>query len=133
MTSVAGILAQYVCDRTASNVPLLVEERAKMVIASTLASAASGLDIDSARATREVAVERGGTSEATIWFARAPRLPVAQAARANAVASDAAASDDSDLRNIAHIGTIVAATALAVGERVHASGPGGHGSVGAGL
>jgi 2-methylcitrate dehydratase PrpD len=38
------------------------------------------------------------------------------------VASDAAASDDSDLRNIAHIGTILSATALAVGERMRATG-----------
>ncbi|MBV9579092.1 MAG: MmgE/PrpD family protein, partial [Chloroflexi bacterium] len=51
-----------------------------------------------------------------------PHLPADQAARANAVASDAAASDDSDLRNIAHIGTIVTATSLAIGQRTHASG-----------
>ena len=38
------------------------------------------------------------------------------------MASDAAASDDSDLRNIVHIGTAVSATALALGERTHASG-----------
>ncbi|RPI40484.1 MAG: hypothetical protein EHM59_21585, partial [Betaproteobacteria bacterium] len=35
---------------------------------------------------------------------------------------DAAASDDSDLRNIAHIGTIVSTTAIAVAERTGASG-----------
>ena len=33
------------------------------------------------------------------------RLPVIGAARANALMSDAAASDDSDLRNIVHAGT----------------------------
>ena len=43
-------------------------------------------------------------------------------ARANAVMSDAAASDDSDLRNIAHTGTTVTSTALATGERTGASG-----------
>ncbi len=93
-----------------------------MVIASTLASAAMGVEIDSARMIRELAVERGGVGEARTWFTSAPKLPVAQAARANAVASDAAASDDSDLRNIAHIGTIVSATSLAVGERLGARG-----------
>ena len=36
--------------------------------------------------------------------------------------SDAAASDDSDLRNVAHIGTCLTATALAVGERAGATG-----------
>ncbi len=36
--------------------------------------------------------------------------------------SDAAASDDSDLRNIVHAGTPLTATALAVAERTGASG-----------
>ncbi len=122
MTSVAGTLAQFVCDRSADDLPALVLERAKMVVASTVASAAAGVDIDSARSIRELAVERGGAAEAGIWFVAAPKLPVAHVARANAVASDAAASDDSDLRNIAHIGTIVSATSVAVGERTHARG-----------
>jgi len=50
-------------------------------------------------------------------------LPMAETARVNAVASDAAASDDSDLRNIVHAGTTLAATTLAVGERTGAGGP----------
>jgi 2-methylcitrate dehydratase PrpD len=37
--------------------------------------------------------------------------------------SDAAASDDSDLRNVAHTGTTLAATGLAIGERTGATGP----------
>ena len=41
-------------------------------------------------------------SEATLWFGGAEKLPVAAAARVNALTSDAAASDDSDLRNIVH-------------------------------
>src|SRR5947199_86260 len=44
------------------------------------------------------------------------------AARVNAVMSDAAASDDSDLRSIAHIGTIVSTTAIAMAERTGAGG-----------
>jgi 2-methylcitrate dehydratase PrpD len=40
----------------------------------------------------------------------------------NAVMSDAAASDDSDLRSIAHIGTIVSTTAIAMAERTGAGG-----------
>ena len=40
----------------------------------------------------------------------------------NAIASDAAASDDSDLRQIAHIGTIISATSIAVAERLGKSG-----------
>ena len=43
-------------------------------------------------------------------------------ARVNAVASDAAASDDSDLRSIAHIGTIVSTVSLALGQQLESRG-----------
>jgi 2-methylcitrate dehydratase PrpD len=51
-----------------------------------------------------------------------PKLPVAEVARANAMFSDAAASDDSDLRNIVHAGTPLTATSLAFAERIGANG-----------
>ena len=60
--------------------------------------------------------------EASIWFDTCPKLPVAEAARVNAVMSDAAASDDSDLRNIVHGGTTLGSTSLAMAERTGASG-----------
>src|SRR5690606_16761741 len=59
--------------------------------------------------------------QASAWFL-GKRLPVSTAARVNAVASDAAASDDSDLRSIAHIGTIISTAAVALGERTGKSG-----------
>src|SRR6185503_12564361 len=71
---------------------------------------------------RALELERGGKPEATLWFGAAEKLPVAAAARVNAVMSDAAASDDSDLRNIVHAGTTACATSLAVGEKTGASG-----------
>src|SRR5262249_52275983 len=96
-------------------------EHAKMLIASTLASAAPGSLIDSARIVRDIAKERGGKPEATVWFDGA-KLPLDQVARVNAMLSDAAASDDSDLRNVAHTGTTLVATGLAIGERSGATG-----------
>ena len=57
-----------------------------------------------------------------MWFDGEGALPVAEAARVNAVMSDAAACDDSDLRSIAHIGTIVSTTAIAMAERSCAGG-----------
>src|SRR5262245_13708663 len=92
-----------------------------MAIASTIASAAMGADIVSSRIIRELARERAGIPEATVWF-DGDALPVAEAARVNAVMSDAAASDDSDLRSIAHIGTIVSTTAIAMAEPTGAGG-----------
>ena len=43
-------------------------KHAKMIIASTLASAAPGSHIASARIIRELSIERGGRPEATVWF-----------------------------------------------------------------
>lgn len=93
-----------------------------MLIASTLASASCGRDISSAAVIRKLSQERGGAPEASIWFDGGSKLPAISAARANAVMSDAAASDDSDLRNITHAGTPLTATTLAMAERTGANG-----------
>lgn len=114
-------LAEFAADTPIAAIPASALERAKMSLASTIASAAMGHDIESARIIREVALDDAGSSLAGIWFT-ASRLPLAAAARVNAVASDAAASDDSDLRSIAHIGTIASTTAVAVAERADATG-----------
>ncbi|RYF57829.1 MAG: hypothetical protein EOO27_14400, partial [Comamonadaceae bacterium] len=114
-------LAQYVVGTTSQSLPAEALERAKMSLASTLASAAMGYRIPSATIIRELEVADGGTPTATVWF-DAAKLPLSRAVRINAVASDAAASDDSDLRSIAHIGTIVSTVAIAMGEREGSSG-----------
>src|SRR5205807_6878931 len=104
-----------------TDLPPKAVEHARMIIASTLASAGPGSLIDSARIVRELAKERGGKPEATVWFDGA-KLPLDQAARVNAMLSDAAASDDSDLRNVAHTGTTLTSTGLAIGERIGGTG-----------
>jgi 2-methylcitrate dehydratase PrpD len=114
-------LAQFLNRTKFVELPPLALEHAKMLIASTLASAAPGSRIDSARIIRELAKEQGGKPEATIWFDGA-KLPLNEAARVNAMLSDAAASDDSDLRNVAHTGTTLAAIGLAIGELTRATG-----------
>jgi len=96
-------------------------QHAKMILASTFASAAPGSVIGSVRIIRDLAKEQGGRPESTLWFDGA-KLPLAQAARVNAMCSDAAASDDSDLRNVAHTGTCLTAAGLAIAERTGATG-----------
>jgi 2-methylcitrate dehydratase PrpD len=103
-----------------ADLPAGAVTHARMILASTLASAASGTKIESARIARNLAVEQGGAAQASVWF-DAARLPLAQAIRINAMWSDAAASDDSDLRNVAHTGTLVTAVGLGVGEWKQAS------------
>jgi len=114
-------LARILNKPVFGDLPPLAIQHAKMIVASTLASAAAGRAIGSVRIIRELAEEQGGKPEAAIWYNSA-RLPVALTARVNAMQSDASASDDSDLRNVAHTGTCLTAVGLAIGERVGTSG-----------
>jgi 2-methylcitrate dehydratase PrpD len=120
--TVAGELARFLTPLSLRDLPDHAVEHAAMLIASTLASAAYGAGIASAQMVRGLARERGGRPEASLWFDAGDRLPAADAAQANAVMSDAAASDDSDLRNIVHCGTPLTAASLAMAERTGASG-----------
>jgi len=120
--TVARSLAEFLTQVSYVDLPPQTVDHAAMLIASTIASAALGSGIASSTIIRALARERGGTPEASIWFDPGPKLPVADAAQVNAVMSDAAASDDSDLRNIVHAGTTLASTSLAMAERTGASG-----------
>jgi len=120
--TVARDFAGFLTESTYADLPEQAVDHAAMIIASTLASAACGHHIQSAAIIGELMRERGGTPEASVWFDAGPKLPVVGAARANALMSDAAASDDSDLRYIVHCGTQLTASSLAIAERTGASG-----------
>ena len=120
--TVARELADFLTSTKTEDLPPQTTRNAAMIIASTLASAACGTTVRSAQIISELAREQGGRPDATIWFGPKTKLPVAEAARVNAMLSDAAASDDSDLRNIVHAGTPLTATALALAERTGADG-----------
>src|SRR5690348_13752956 len=62
--ALAGIVSR-IAFRELPEVPV---KHAKMILASTLASAAAGRDIGSARIIRELAKEQGGKPEASLWF-----------------------------------------------------------------
>ena len=120
--TVASEIAAFVTGQSYADLPPKTIEYAEMLISSTIASASLGSTIESSRIIRALELARGGKPEATVWFGAAEKLPVAAAARVNAVMSDAAASDDSDLRNIVHAGTTACATSLAVAEKTGSSG-----------
>ncbi len=120
--TVARELADFLTPISAAEVPAQAMEHAAMLIASTIASAALGAGIESAQIVRSLAREKGGRPDAPVWFDDGPRLPLAEAAQVNAVMSDAAASDDSDLRNIVHAGTPLTATTLAIAEHTGSRG-----------
>src|SRR5438067_990118 len=115
--SAARELANFLTGVTPPDLPAQAMDHAAVLIASTLASAAMGSTLESSRIVKDMAVSLGGRARASIWFDKAgPKLPVVYAAQVNAVMSDAAASDDSDLRTIVHCGTPLVATALAAAE-----------------
>jgi 2-methylcitrate dehydratase PrpD len=114
-------LARFLCATAFRDLPPLAVEHAKMILASTLSSAAVGTTMDSAVIQRDLAKEQGGKAESNVWFSDT-KLPAALAARVNAALSDAAASDDSDIRNTAHEGTTLTAAGLALGDRARTSG-----------
>jgi len=115
-------LAEFLTRTSSSDLPRQAVKHAATLIASTIASAAMGARLESSEIIPTLARERSGSPEASAWFASGPKLPVSGAAQVNAVMSDAAASDDSDLRNIVHAGTTLVASALAMAERTAASG-----------
>jgi 2-methylcitrate dehydratase PrpD len=120
--TIARQLAEFLAATSAADLPPQAIDNAAMLIASTIASAACGTGLQSSRIIRALARERGGRPDASLWFEAGGKLPVADVAQVNAVMSDAAASDDSDLRNIIHAGTPLTATSLALAERNGASG-----------
>ncbi len=120
--TVARDLAAFLTGTSAADLPDLAIDHAAMLIASTIASAAFGSGLESAAIIRALARERGGRPDASLWFDTGPKLPMADVAQANAVTSDAAACDDSDLRNIVHCGTPLTAVTLAIAERTGAGG-----------
>jgi 2-methylcitrate dehydratase PrpD len=120
--TIARSLAEFIVETDFDDLPVQTTEHAAMMIASTLASAAVGYGITSTKIIRNLEKERGGVADSTVWFDGGTRLPVIGAARSNALASDAAASDDSDLRNITHAGTPMTSATLAVAEKNGATG-----------
>ena len=120
--TVARQLADSLTATTTADLPSQAMDHAAMLIASTIASAACGTQLESARIIRALARDHGGRPDASLWFGTGGKLPIADAAQANAVMSDAAASDDSDLRNIIHAGTPLTATSLAIAECNGANG-----------
>ncbi len=119
--ALAQALAQLFHAVKFSNLSPTAVKHGKMILASTLASAAAGTKMESAKIIKGLAKENGGAPQASIWF-DGTKLPLTETVRVNAMLSDAAASDDSDLRNVAHTGTSLTAICLAIAERTGASG-----------
>ena len=95
--TIAETFADFLIETGYDDLSPQAVDHAAMIVASTLASAACGRHIESARIITEIERERGGAEEASLWFEASAKLPGVGAARANALMSDAAASDDTNL------------------------------------
>ena len=113
--TVAQQLARFVTTASKRDLPPRLLQLAKMIVASTLASAARGYRIGSVEAFRALALENGGTPEATLWF-NGTKVPAAAAAGVNNASSDAPGMDDTCLLLIGHFGGPSTAAALATWE-----------------
>src|SRR3954469_960297 len=113
--TVAQQLARFVTTAVRGDLPSRHVELAKMVVASTVASAARGCRIRCGEAFRTVALESGGTPQATLWF-NGTKVPAAAAAGVNNASSDAPGMDDTCLLLIGHFGGPSTAAALATWE-----------------
>src|SRR5205814_9786472 len=87
-------LADFLTRVTPSDLSPQALDHAAMLVASTIASAAMGSGLESARIVKDMARSLGGSPRASVWFDGGDKLPVVAAAQVNAVMSDAAASDD---------------------------------------
>src|SRR3954468_10645477 len=115
--TVAQQLARFVTTAARGDLPSRHLELAKMVVASTLASAARGYRIRGVEAFRTLALESGGTPEATLWF-NGTKVPAAAAAGVNNASRDAPGMDDTCLLLIGHFGGPSTAAALATWEHL---------------
>jgi len=120
--SVANELAEALMAVEDGSMPSKTTAHAAMLITSTLASAALGRGLNSSTIVRDLALDKGGKPVATVWYTGGAKLPPADASRVNAITSDAAASDDSDLRNMKHCGTPLVAASMALAEAEGRSG-----------
>ena len=92
--SVAAKLAEFFVETSFDDLQPEVVEHAKIAIANTLASAAAGSRKESVNMIRRQVRERAGAAESTVWFDSGPKTYVSDAARLNAMMSDAAAMDE---------------------------------------
>src|SRR5215469_13318850 len=65
--TIARELAEFLIRTSTTDLPPQPVERAAMLIASTVASAAMGAGLESSTIIRSLARERSGTPEASLW------------------------------------------------------------------
>ncbi len=116
-------LAKFVAGLRYADLPEATRAHARQFCLDWLACCIRGSGEPAARIVRQVqAAERPAARAATVLCAQPYRTSAAAAALANGAASHALDMDDLHNASILHLGTVVMPAALAVAERIGASG-----------
>jgi 2-methylcitrate dehydratase PrpD len=115
------LLSEYIAGALARALPDAVVEKARHHILDTLAAMVSGTELKPGRLAIDYAATQGGTPEASVVGTRM-RTSAVNAALANGMLAHADETDDSHAPSRTHPGCAVVPAALAVAERIHASG-----------
>jgi len=111
----AAVLARFACGLAPRDLAAPVIDAAKANVFDTLACAAAGSGAPGVAEARELAVEWGGTPQATI-LAFGDRVPAHHAAWVNATMAHARDYDDTHDAAVLHAGVSVVPAALAAAE-----------------
>ena len=117
MTTLARKLAAFGCAGVAKDAPF---DMMRLSLLDWAACGIAGRDEPVARITRGLALEDGGTAEASV-IGSPTRLPARAAALVNGAASHALDYDDTHFAHIGHPSVAVIPAALAVAEGTRAS------------
>jgi len=115
------LLSEYIAGALARALPEVVVEKARHHILDTLAAMVSGTELTPGRLALGYAAAQGGAPEASIVGTR-QRTSAVNAALANGMLAHADETDDSHAPSRTHPGCAVVPAALAIAERMHASG-----------
>lgn len=120
-TSAAEQLAGFALELRYEDIPAAVVDAAKQHLLDAIGCGLAAHALDIGGAARRVALDMGGTPEATV-IGSAARLPAPAAALANGTLMHALDFDDTHSGAIAHVSTVVAPAAMAVADACNADG-----------
>jgi len=115
------VLSDHIAGALMRALPDAVAEKARHHILDTLAAMVSGTELKPGRLAIDHAATQGGTPEASVVGTRL-RTSAVNAALANGMLAHADETDDSHAPSRTHPGCAVVPAALAIAERMHASG-----------
>jgi 2-methylcitrate dehydratase PrpD len=115
------MLSEYIAGALVLALPDVVVEKARHHILDTLAAMVSGTELKPGRLAIGYATAQAGAPEASIVGTRM-RTSAVNAALANGMLAHADETDDSHAPSRTHPGCAVVPAALAIAERIHASG-----------